>query len=138
MSINYKFIFDKKNISIGRRKESTARVFLKPGTGILTINKINGIEYLQYNTVYLKNIIDPLKLFNLENKYDIIAIVKGGGLTGQSDSIKLGISRFLCKINTNNRYLLKQHNFLTRDPRIVERKKYGLLKARKASQYSKR
>jgi len=138
MSINYKFIFDKKNISIGRRKESTARVFLKSGTGILTINKIIGSKYLQYNTVYLKNIFDPLKLFNLENKYDITALVKGGGLTGQSDSIKLGISRFLCKININNRYLLKQQNFLTRDPRIVERKKYGLLKARKASQYSKR
>jgi len=138
MSLNYNLIFDKNNISIGRRKESTARVFLKPGTGMLTINKINGNKYLQYNTLYLKNIFDPLKLFHLEKKYDIIALVQGGGLTGQSDSIKLGISRFLCKINITNRFLLKQKNFLTRDPRIVERKKYGLLKARKASQYSKR
>jgi len=105
---------------------------------LLTINKIDGNKYLQQNTVYLNNIFDPLRLFNLENKYDIIVLVKGGGLTGQSDSIKLGVSRFLCKIDIKNRPLLKQQNFLTRDPRIVERKKYGLLKARKASQYSKR
>jgi len=136
--MNNKIIFNKNNTSIGRRKESSARVILRPGTGLLTINKIDGNKYLQQNTVYLNNIFDPLRLFNLENKYDIIVLVKGGGLTGQSDSIKLGVSRFLCKIDIKNRPLLKQQNFLTRDPRIVERKKYGLLKARKASQYSKR
>ena len=138
MPLTDNFIFNKNNISIGRRKESTARVLLRSGTGLLTINKTDGNHYLQQNTVYLKNIFNPLRLFSLENKYDIIALVEGGGLTGQADSIKLGVSRFLCKIDIKNRYLLKKYHFLTRDPRIVERKKYGLLKARKASQYSKR
>ena len=105
---------------------------------MITINKTNGNTYLQNNTTYLRNIFNPLRLFNLENNYDIVALVRGGGLTGQADSIKLGVSRFLCKISIKNRYSLKQQNFLTRDPRVVERKKYGLLKARKASQYSKR
>lgn len=138
MLINNKIVFNKNNISVGRRKESTARVLLKEGTGSLIINNIDGKKYLQQNTIYLNKIFNPLRLFNLENKYDIIVLVKGGGLTGQADSIKLGVSRFLYKIDIKNKYLLKQQNFLTRDPRIVERKKYGLLKARKASQYSKR
>jgi small subunit ribosomal protein S9 len=138
MPINDNFIFNENSTTIGRRKESTARVFLKPGTGLIIINKTNGKTYLQNNTVYLRNIFNPLRLFNLEKKYDIVALVRGGGLTGQTDSIKLGVSRFLCKMDIKNRYLLKQQNFLTRNPRVVERKKYGLLKARKASQYSKR
>ena len=88
--------------------------------------------------MYLNNIWAPLKVLNLEKRFDIITIVKGGGITGQADSIQLGIARLLCKMEVQNRILLKPHGFLTRDARIKERKKYGLRKARKAPQYSKR
>jgi small subunit ribosomal protein S9 len=131
-------IFNKSNIGIGRRKESTARVFLKTGSGQLIINNINGNQYLQNNRTYLNNIWGPLKNLNLETKYDIVALTKGGGLTGQVSSIKLGVARLLITIEPINRSVLKINGFLTRDARIKERKKYGLKKARKASQYSKR
>jgi len=135
---NFEYNFQKDNIGIGRRKQSTARVFLKPGKGQLFINNLSGESYLQYNTIYLENILSPLKIFGLENKYDIIALVKGGGLTGQSHSIKLGIARLLCKTDPEKRSSLKASGLLTRDARIKERKKYGLKKARKAPQFSKR
>jgi len=138
MVTTFKPILKNTNIGIGRRKQSTARVFLEVGDGNLIINNIDGNNYFQNNTVYLENIWKPLKLLGLENKYDIIAITKGGGLTGQSDSIKLGLARLLCKMNEENRPTLKSYGLLTRDARIKERKKYGLKKARKASQYSKR
>ena len=130
--------FEKKYIGIGKRKKSIARVFLIPGTGNITINKTNGTRYLQYNETYLNNIFLPLEKLNLEKQFDIIAFVNGGGLTGQSQAIQLGISRFLCKDNQDYRKELKSSGFLTRDSRIKERKKYGLRKARKAPQYSKR
>jgi small subunit ribosomal protein S9 len=131
-------IFNKSNIGIGRRKKSTARVFLKTGDGQLIINNIDGNRYLQNNVTYLNHIWGPLKNLNLETKYDIIALTNGGGLTGQVSSIKLGVARLLITINPRNRSILKINGFLTRDARIKERKKYGLKKARKASQYSKR
>jgi small subunit ribosomal protein S9 len=131
-------VFQKDKIGIGKRKRAIARVFLIPGTGIITINKISGEKYLQYNTNYLNNIWSPLKKLNLNNQYNIVAIVKGGGLTGQADAIKLGVARLLCKMENENRIILKPFGFLSRDARIKERKKYGLRKARKASQYSKR
>jgi small subunit ribosomal protein S9 len=131
-------IFNKSNIGVGRRKESTARVFLKIGNGQLIINNIDGNQYLQNNITYLNHIWGPLKNLNLETKYDIVALTKGGGLTGQVSSIKLGIARLLIAIDPKNRSILKINGFLTRDARIKERKKYGLKKARKASQYSKR
>jgi len=85
------------------------------------------------------NITQPiLKKLNLENQFDIIVLVKGGGLTGQTDAIKLGVARLICKMNPQNRSILKPFGLLTRDARIKERKKYGLRKARKAPQYSKR
>lgn len=129
---------EKDNIGLGKRKQAIARVFLVPGEGNLIINKVSGEKYLQYNTTYLNKIRNPLKKLNLENQYDITVLVKGGGLTGQTDAIQLGVARLLCKIDPQNRSILKPFGFLTRDARIKERKKYGLRKARKAPQYSKR
>jgi len=131
-------IFQKEKIGLGKRKRAIARVFLVPGNGKVIINKFSGEKYLQYNTNYLNAILEPLEKLNLKDQFDIIAIVKGGGLTGQTDAIKLGVSRLLCKMESSNRLILKPFGFLTRDSRIKERKKYGLRKARKASQYSKR
>ena len=131
-------IFKKDKVGIGKRKQSVARVFLVPGTGNIVINNIPGEKYLQYNLSYLNNIWAPLQILNLEKQFDIITIVRGGGITGQASSIQLGITRLLCKMEKQNRILLKPHGFLTRDARIKERKKYGLRKARKAPQYSKR
>lgn len=133
-----KLIFQKDKIGLGKRKQAIARVFLIPGKGNLVINKVSGNKYLQYNDTYLNSVWAPLKELNLEKQFDIIVLVKGGGLTGQADSIQLGVARQLCKIDKNNRAILKPFGFLTRDSRIKERKKYGLRKARKAPQYSKR
>ena len=129
---------EKANIGLGKRKQATARVFLVPGVGNLIINKVSGEKYLQYNTTYLNKVWDPLKKLNLENQFDIIVIVKGGGLTGQTGAIQLGVARLICKMDPQNRSILKPFGLLTRDARIKERKKYGLRKARKAPQYSKR
>lgn len=131
-------IFRKDNIGLGKRKQATARIFLIPGNGNLTINRVPGTKYLQYNDSYLDTIWAPLKKLNLEQQFDIIALVKGGGLTGQAQSIQLGVARQICQITKENRTVLKPFGFLTRDARIKERKKYGLRKARKAPQYSKR
>ena len=130
--------FQKNNIGLGRRKQATARVFLIPGEGNLTINKKPGEKYLQYNDSYQNIVWAPLETLSLEKQYDIVAIVKGGGLTGQAEAIQLGVARRLCEIDKENRPILKPFGFLTRDSRIKERKKYGLRKARKAPQYSKR
>ena len=130
--------FQKTNIGVGRRKQAIARVFLIPGEGKLIINKKSGDKYLQYNDTYLNTVWSPLETLNLEKQFDIVAIVNGGGLTGQAEAIRLGIARLLCKIEQQNRFILKQKRLLTRDPRVKERKKYGLRKARKAPQYSKR
>ncbi len=130
--------FQKDKIGVGKRKEAVARVFLTPGDGNITINKIPGEKYLQYNTAYLANIWKPLKILNLDKQFDINVLVNGGGLTGQAYAIQLGVSRLLCKIDQQNRKVLKPYGLLTRDARIKERKKYGLIKARKAPQYSKR
>lgn len=138
MATKIESIFQKDKIGIGRRKQAVARVFLTPGTGQLVINKVAGEKYLQYNTNYLNSVWAPLRVLNLETQYDVTVLVRGGGLTGQADSIKLGLSNLLCKIDENNRSILKPYGLLTRDARIKERKKYGLRKARKAPQYSKR
>jgi len=130
--------FQKNNIGLGRRKEAVARVFLIPGEGNIIINKKPGDKYLQYNDIYLNTVWSPLETLNLEKQFDIVAIVKGGGLTGQAQAIQLGVARRLCEIDKENRPILKPFGFLSRDSRIKERKKYGLRKARKAPQYSKR
>ena len=138
MNYNTELIFQKKNLGLGKRKQSVARVFLIPGQGNLLINQTSGDQYLQYNNTYLSAVWAPLQKLNLEKQFDIVASVKGGGLTSQTQSIQLAISRLLCEIDPKNRSILKPFNFLTRDARIKERKKYGLRKARKAPQYSKR
>lgn len=131
-------LYQKTNIGLGKRKQAVARIFIIPGEGNLIINKTSGNKYLQYNDSYLRAVWAPLKALNLENQFDIVAIVKGGGLTGQSQSIQLGVARQLCQMDPQHRTVLKPFGFLTRDSRIKERKKYGLRKARKAPQYSKR
>ena len=131
-------VLTKINSAVGKRKKAIARVVIVPGNGKLIINKVSGEKYLQYNTTYLNNIWSPLEKVKMNDKSDIIAIVTGGGLTGQADAIKLGVARNLCKIDNEYRPILKPYGLLTRDPRMKERKKYGLRKARKASQYSKR
>ena len=130
--------FQKDKIGLGRRKQAVARVFLVPGEGDLIINKVSGEKYLQYNTIYLDKIWDPLKKLNLENQFNIVVIANGGGLTGQTDAIQLGVARTICQIDPQHRQILKPFGFLSRDARIKERKKYGLRKVRKAPQYSKR
>lgn len=124
--------------AIGRRKCATAKVSLINGTGNILINDQVAEKYFQYNLTYLKTIQVPLKKLELENQYEMIVKVFGGGLNGQADAIKLAVSRVLCNINPENRSALKSEGFLTSDSRVKERKKYGLKKARKASQYSKR
>lgn len=122
----------------GRRKTSIARVRLVPGSGQMRINGRSGEPYLQFNPAYLAVTKAPLEALGLEKDYDILVNVKGGGLTGQADAIRLGVARALCELDPENRKPLKSEGYLTRDPRSKERKKYGLKKARKASQFSKR
>lgn len=122
----------------GRRKTSVARVRLLPGSGQLLINGRNGEEYLQFNPLYLNAVKAPLETLGLEGEYDILVNVHGGGLTGQADAIRQGAARALCELDPDNRKPLKIEGFLTRDARAKERRKYGLRKARKAPQYSKR
>jgi small subunit ribosomal protein S9 len=122
----------------GRRKSSVARVRLVPGSGQLIVNGKPGDLYFQFNPNYLSAAKAPLETLGLENEYDILVNAQGGGLTGQSDSIRLGVARALCQLDPDNRSPLKTEGYLTRDPRAKERKKYGLHKARKAPQFSKR
>ncbi|EDZ92795.1 ribosomal protein S9 [Limnospira maxima CS-328] len=111
---------------------------LVPGSGQVIINGREGESYLQFNTSYLSATKAPLETLGLENDYDVLVNVQGGGLTGQAESIRLGVARALCELSPDNRQPLKAEGYLTRDPRAKERKKYGLRKARKAPQYSKR
>ena len=121
----------------GRRKSSIARVRLVDGKGTITINGKDIDEYLGLET--LKVIVrQPLNATNTLGKYDVIAKVTGGGFTGQAGAIRHGIARALLEANSEYRPVLKANGFLTRDPRMKERKKYGLKKARKAPQFSKR
>ncbi|MBD2081366.1 30S ribosomal protein S9 [Leptolyngbya sp. FACHB-17] len=122
----------------GRRKNAIARVRLVPGEGAITINGKPGDLYLQYNAEYLSGAKAPLETLGLEGEYDILVTAHGGGLTGQADAIKLGVARALCQLDPENRKPLKVEGYLTRDPRAKERRKYGLRKARKAPQFSKR
>lgn len=123
---------------LGKRKTSIANVFLKDGSGIITVNGKTFENFFSAVGEERETIKVPLILLNLNNKYDIDVKVEGGGVTGQLDAIRLAISKALTKINTEYRPVLKQQLLLRRDSRIKERRKYGLKKARKASQYSKR
>ena len=121
----------------GRRKKSVARVYVMPGKGKITINKRDIDEYFGLET--LKVIVrQPLVATQTEGKYDIVVNVKGGGYTGQAGAIRHGLSRALLKVDEEFRPTLKKEGFLTRDPRMKERKKYGLKAARRAPQFSTR
>jgi len=126
-----------KYYSTGRRKESVARVWLKPGSGKITINGREVLEYFKRDTLEML-IRQPFQVTNTEGQYDVIATTKGGGLSGQTGALVHGISRALLIINEEFRKSLKSNGFLTRDPRMKERKKYGQPGARKKFQYSKR
>ena len=121
----------------GRRKGAVARVRLRPGTGIITINK-RALENYFPNDTHRMVITEPLRLTTLEETYDIDVTMGGGGITGQAGALRLGISRALIELDPELRPALKRAGFLTRDAREKESKKYGLKKARKAPQYSKR
>ena len=121
----------------GRRKSSTAQVFLKPGKGTITVNKKAFDQYFPYET--MKMIIQqPLNIVAVNGKYDITVRVKGGGISGQAGAIRHGITRALIMANSDFRAKLKKEGLVTRDPRAVERKKYGQKGARKRFQFSKR
>jgi small subunit ribosomal protein S9 len=125
------------NISVGRRKESVARVRLAPGTGNITINGRSMDEYFGRETSKMI-LVEPLKLVDQMGKVDVFVSARGGGLSGQAGAIRHGISRALCEINPEFRPVLKKAGFMTRDARAVERKKYGRPGARKRFQFSKR
>ena len=126
-----------KNYGTGRRKSSVARVYLVPGTGKITINKRDIDEYFGLDT--LKVIVrQPLVATETSDKFDVLVNVKGGGYTGQAGAIRHGISRALLTVDGDYRPVLKKAGFLTRDPRMKERKKYGLKAARRSPQFSKR
>ncbi|AFY71303.1 ribosomal protein S9 [Thalassoporum mexicanum PCC 7367] len=122
----------------GRRKRSVARVRVVPGSGNVTVNGKPGDLYLQFNPKYISGAKAPLEVLGLENDYDILVNAHGGGVTGQAEAIRMGVARALCELAPENRGPLKAEGYLTRDPRAKERKKYGLKKARKAPQFSKR
>ncbi|MDD5513084.1 MAG: 30S ribosomal protein S9 [Candidatus Omnitrophica bacterium] len=127
----------KKNIAVGRRKEAIARIRLIPGTGDITVN---GSPFDKYFLRETDRIIvkQPLLITNNQAKFDVIANMSGGGLTGQAGALRLGISRALVSLDPNVKDILRKQGYLTRDPRAKERKKYGLKGARKRFQWTKR
>ncbi|MCY4000173.1 MAG: 30S ribosomal protein S9 [Bacteroidetes bacterium] len=124
-------------IALGRRKTSTARVYLRPGTGQVLINRRPLEDYFKIET-RRQALLSPFEVTDTVGQFDLVVNVKGGGLTGQSEAIRLGASRALVKADEDHRKALRDAGFLTRDPRMVERKKYGRPKARKRFQFSKR
>ena len=121
----------------GRRKEAVARVRLRPGTGIITVNRRPIEQYFPTATQRMV-VTEPLRLTSTEEMYDIDATIDGGGVTGQAGALRMGIARALIELDVEMRPSLKKAGLLTRDSRVKESKKYGLKKARKAPQYSKR
>lgn len=128
---------DNRFYGTGRRKNAIARVWIMPGNGTVTVNKRELSEYFGKKTLEMI-VQQPMELTNNAAKFDVMATVKGGGTTGQAGALRHGIAKALCEFDENLRPALKQAGFLTRDPRMKERRKYGLKKARKASQFSKR
>nr|YP_009105807.1 ribosomal protein S9 [Koliella corcontica]AIT94529.1 ribosomal protein S9 [Koliella corcontica] len=124
--------------AVGRRKSAIAQVEFIPGNGEIVVNGKPSVLYLQENPNLIFSIQGPFDILQLQKNYNLIVKVTGGGLVGQTQAIKLAISRALCSIDNNYRQSLKTKGFLTRDSRCKERRKYGLKKARKASQFSKR
>jgi len=124
-------------LGTGRRKEAIARVRITPGTGQWQINE-RSLEEFFPNKVHQQLINEPFVTLGAEEQFDVVARITGGGVTGQAGALRLGIARALTLVDPENRVTLKRAGFLTRDARVKERKKYGLKKARKAPQYSKR
>ena len=124
-------------LGTGRRKEAIARVRIAPGTGQWRINE-RSLEEFFPNKVHQQLINEPFVTLGAEEQFDVVALITGGGVTGQAGALRLGIARALTLVDPENRVTLKRAGFLTRDARVKERKKYGLKKARKAPQYSKR
>ena len=122
---------------IGRRKTAVARVYLSEGSGKITVNKKEMNTYFPTGTLQYK-VMQPLVLTENAENFDVKVNVYGGGITGQAEAIRLAISRAMCELNEENRLVLKPEGLLTRDPRMVERKKFGQKKARKKFQFSKR
>jgi small subunit ribosomal protein S9 len=122
---------------IGRRKTAVARVYLAEGKGKITVNKKDMTDYFSTATLQYK-INQPLVMTNNDGNFDITVNVFGGGITGQAEAIRLALSRAMCELDAENRLVLKPEGLLTRDPRMVERKKFGQKKARKKFQFSKR
>ncbi len=126
-----------RSYATGKRKDAVARVWIKPGKGKITINKKDQEAYF-VRPVLRMIILQPFKLHNVENQFDVVATVKGGGLSGQAGALRHGISKALQYYEPDYRPALKSAGFLTRDSRVVERKKYGKRKARRSFQFSKR
>lgn len=128
---------EKQKNAVGRRKEAVARIYMSKGTGTITVN---GKEYKQYfPLMYLQNQVElPMKTLELADAFDVVVNVQGGGPKGQAEAIKMAIARALCVVNPEYRPALKKEGLMTRDPRSVERKKFGKAKARKSFQFSKR
>ncbi|HTY57232.1 MAG TPA: 30S ribosomal protein S9 [Bacteroidota bacterium] len=124
-------------LAVGRRKTSVARVILAPGAGAITINKKSFEQYFPLETLR-REVLKPLEVTQSAGKYDIRVNVEGGGVSGQAGAVQLSISRALVSINDEHKPLLRAAGLMTRDPRMVERKKYGQKKARKRFQFSKR
>ncbi|WP_274474135.1 30S ribosomal protein S9 [Mangrovimonas aestuarii] len=122
---------------IGRRKTAVARVYVAQGSGNITVNKKELNTYFPTATLQYK-VNQPLAMTNNEENFDITVNVYGGGITGQAEAVRLAISRAMCELDAENRSILKPEGLLTRDPRMVERKKFGQKKARKKFQFSKR
>ena len=122
---------------IGRRKTAVARVYVAPGKGNITVNKKDMAEYFTTATLQYK-VNQPITMTNNDGNFDITVNVYGGGITGQAEAIRLALSRAMCELDAENRAILKPEGLLTRDPRMVERKKFGQKKARKKFQFSKR
>ena len=123
---------------LGKRKCAVAKVFLKEGTGAIKVNEKSFEDFFSGTSSEREMIKNPLIITNLNNTYDITVSIHGGGITAQLEAIRLAISKAICQIDNNYRATLNQTSLLSRDSRIKERRKYGLKKARKASQYSKR
>lgn len=128
---------EKQKNAVGRRKEAVARVYVSKGTGNITVNEK---EYKAYFPImYLQNQVElPLKTVDVQTSFDIVVNVQGGGPKGQAEAVKMAIARVLCEINPEYRPALKKEGLMTRDSRMVERKKFGKAKARRSFQFSKR
>lgn len=128
---------DERYYGTGHRKNATARVWLRPGSGEITINKRPIAEYFPLQTIAV-NVLEPFRATNTLGQFDVWATARGGGVVGQSDAVRHGIARALVEMNPEFRAILRQEGLLTRDPRVKERKKFGRKRARRGFQFSKR